>query len=1126
MTSLAGDHPLLEVDHDSRARIRDDLDRNLFVEAGAGTGKTRVLVDRVVRLVASGTVREIDNLVAITFTEAAAAELRDRVRRALEVASIDPDLPEYERERCAAARERLDAATITTLHGFANRILREYPLDAGLPPAFEVEDEVQARVRFNERWKRFRDDLFADPAYGPDLLLGHALWLSPDATCDLARLLHGRWDRLVGIEFASPPLPDVDATPIVAAIDKASAAAAARVVVEGDLLAEVVSEWEQLRTLLDDGLEAGDELEIVRVLDTVRPRKPGGRGRGELWGDAKPVTIAALTEAGDAVAALLDDLRSALIQRLLPRLVSFTFDGVAERKREGRLEFHDLLVHARDLLRSNAAVRTTLAARIDVILIDEFQDTDPLQLDIAFALAATDPSAEPPPWEHASLQPGKVLLVGDPKQSIYRFRGADISLWDRTKRLFPDGIERLGQNFRTVPPLLEWVNRVFGVVIAEGEEGVQPRYEALAPFRPDVRDAPAVVVVGSCVPEARAIELREQEAEDLARLIVTMKVESWPVSDDRSDDNWRPARFDDVAILVPTRTPLRQLERSLDRHDVPYRIESRSLVWATEAVREVLSILTAIDDPGDSVAIVAALRSPGFACSDVDLLEWKLAGGRWNHQSPRPEKIPVDHPVAEGMAALSRYHDERGDVPVNALVERVIRERKLVELTFVQRRPRDHWRRLRFVVDQARAFVEAGGASLGGFVSWAQLQTDENATVIETPAPEPDDDAVRILTIHGSKGLEFPIVVLAGLSSKPNTAGPTVHFGDVRPEVAVGRKDRRFATPGFAALAEAASDADEHEAKRLLYVAATRARDHLVISLHHAEKGQSSKSAAAALWKASHEAAAGWWREAAIADQLSLPVDVSARFAPMTDDERDAWHRDRERLLAAVDRRRVWAATALAGEADQLEPVEPRSAGDENPSGPPTPLRRGGTALGRAVHAVLQSVNLDDPHDVAPLAAVFAAAEGLTGANDVTEVERRVTGALEAPVIREARSAPPDKRWRELYVGAPVNRADPDTAPVAIVEGYIDLLFEDARGELVVVDYKTDRATTSAEAAAVAQRYRIQAAAYALAVGEVLQRPVARAVLVFCGHDGAVEHEIPELAEVVAQARAIATGSD
>ncbi len=825
MSALTSEPPLLEIDHDSRARIRDDLHRNLFVEAGAGTGKTRVLVDRVVRLVATGTVREIGNLVAITFTEAAAAELRDRVRRALELAAIDHRLPADERARCGLARERLDTATITTLHGFAHRVLAEYPLDAGLPPAFEVEDDVQARVRFNERWKQFRDELFADSTFARDLLVAHALELRPDALRDLAKLLHDRWDQLVGIDFPVPPLPDVDPVPIVAAIDEAVRVAGAHADVEDDTLAEAVRWWVQLRDLLDDGVTARDELEVVHVLaGQQRLSSPGNKGKREVWGDAKPPTIKALSSAVEATTSLLHGLRTAVIERLMPRLASFTLDGVDQRKRDGRLEFHDLLVHARDLLRSNAAVRTALSSRIDVILIDEFQDTDPLQLDIAFALAAEDPAEDPPPWEEAELQPGKVLLVGDPKQSIYGFRGADISLWDRTKRLFPDGVERLDQNFRTIAPLLEWVNRVFRAVIADGAEGVQPRYEELAPFRPDVRDAPAVVVVGSRVPEARAIELREQEAEDLARLIVTMKVEAWPVFDERLTDGWRPTRFDDIAILVPTRTPLRQLERSLDRLDVPYRIESRSLVWATDAVREVLSILSAIDDPDDRVAIVAALRSPGFACSDIDLLEWTRAGGRWDHQAARPDDIPDDHPVADGMAALASYHDLRSDLPVNVLVERVVRERRLIELTFVQRRPRDHWRRLRFVIDQARAFVEAGGASLGDFVAWAQLQTDENAAVVEAPAPEPDDDAVRILTIHGSKGLEFPIVVLAGLSSRPKASGPSVLYGDRRPEVAVGRQSARFATPGYGALAGAASDADEHEAKRLLYVAATRAR--------------------------------------------------------------------------------------------------------------------------------------------------------------------------------------------------------------------------------------------------------------------------------------------------------------
>jgi ATP-dependent helicase/nuclease subunit A len=254
-----------------------------------------------------------------------------------------------------------------------------------------------------------------------------------------------------------------------------------------------------------------------------------------------------------------------------------------------------------------------------------------------------------------------------------------------------------------------------------------------------------------------------------------------------------------------------------------------------------------------------------------------------------------------------------------------------------------------------------------------------------------------------------------------------------------------------------------------------------------------------------------------------LPVDTpSATFVPMSTDARAAWLRNHAELLAKAEWRRVWAATALAGEADEFEPDEPHSAGDDEPGVPPAPLRRGGTALGRAVHAVLQSVDLDDPSDVASLAAVHAAAEGLTAGGDAVEVERRVIGALEAPAIAEARAASAAKRWRELYVAAPVG--SPATGGT-LIEGYIDLLFEDDRGELVVVDYKTDRATTPEEAAAVAERYRVQAAAYALAVSEVLHRPVTRAVLVFCGRDGAVEHEIEDLPTVMAQARAIATGS-
>jgi ATP-dependent helicase/nuclease subunit A len=877
---------------------------------------------------------------------------------------------------------------------------------------------------------------------------------------------------------------------------------------DGDKLLDLVAVWEGLLTALDEATAAGDELEVIRLL-TPQPWRPSYQGKVGDWGDDKQAVLSSLTAAAEARIELLDTLRSTVLQRFLPRLQAFTLSGVEERREDGRLEFHDLLVHARDVLRANQDVRVALAGRIDVILIDEFQDTDPLQLDIAFALAADDPALPPPPWPEAKLRAGKILVVGDPKQSIYRFRGADISLWDRTKRLFPDGVEQLGQNFRTVPPLLEWVNAVFRSVIAEGEEGAQPAYHDLSPFRPEVREGPAVVVVGERHETAKAAELRELEARDLARLIVEIKVNRWEVEDRRVDLGCRPARFDDIAILVPTRTPVAQLERALDAHDVPYRVESRSLVWATDAVRELLAVLAAIDDPADDISVVAALRAPGFACSDADLVEWKVAGGRWDHRSAAPEGIGPGHPVARAMAALADYHRTRGNLPVDRLVERVIRERRLIELTFALRRPRDHWRRLRFVLDQARAFVEAGGSSLGDFVAWAHLQSDEGAMVVETPAPEPDDDAVRILTIHGSKGLEFPIVVLAGLSSAGRDTGPWVLYSDAGPEVAIGPVGARFTTPGYEALAAQQGSADRHEAHRLLYVAATRARDHLVVGLHHSSKGQSTP--ARELWDVCKDSAAGWWKPAEFGDQLALPVaERAAGFEPVTTDQRAAWRLDHDAVIASANERRVFAATAVAAlDVDALdvdefdEPVDVVRADDDTTATLPPAMRRGGTALGRAVHAVLATVDFVAPAELGALAAAEAAVEGIS---EVVDVAQRVQSALDSPTVVAARKAP--RRWRELYVSAPVGDRD------RLVEGYIDLLFEDEQGGLVVVDYKTDAALDTA-----VDRYRLQAATYALALEATLGRPVARAVFVFCRPDGAVEREVADLRAAIDEVR-------
>ena len=447
-----------------------------------------------------------------------------------------------------------------------------------------------------------------------------------------------------------------------------------------------------------------------------------------------------------------------------------------------------------------------LGRRHDLLLIDEFQDTDPLQVEIAMLLALSDPDLRPGPWSEAEVGEGRLFFVGDPKQSIYRFRRADIAVFDQVRRRFAGrgGVE-LRVNFRTVPSVLGWVNAVFGAVIGPDDTPGQPGYRPLDAARADVGEVPGVTLLGGEVDVPTVAALREHEARQVAAAVAGIPAAGWPVSvrGAPAGADPRPARFADVAVLVPSRAILGELERALEARGVPYRIESRSLVFGTEEVRELLAVLQAVDDPADAVAVVAALRSPGLACADDALARFRLAGGVWNPLAPVSdelrERLGDDDPVLAAMATLAGLHEDRLWCPVNELVARVIRRLSLVELTAAHRRPRDHWRRIRMVLAEARAFVEAGGEALADFVAHIEQQADERASRVESVVPDADDDAVRIVTIHGAKGLEYPIVVLAGLGSEYRAAIDRVLWTAEGVEIALGRQDgERFETPGYA----------------------------------------------------------------------------------------------------------------------------------------------------------------------------------------------------------------------------------------------------------------------------------------------------------------------------------------
>ncbi|HVF74906.1 MAG TPA: UvrD-helicase domain-containing protein [Acidimicrobiales bacterium] len=1120
-------------DEAAREAIRSRLDATLFVEAGAGTGKTTELVRRVVNLVRAG--GSMARIAAITFTEKAAAELRDRIRIELERAAAAGD------DRCAAAVAEVDEAAIQTLHAFAQRILAAHPLDAGLPPGFEVVTETESSVSFSDRWSEQLDRMLADPALEPVVAPAFALGLTPAHLRLVAWELHRNWDRL-----HAPFGPDaverrpVDAGPVLDALDNAVAALSSCADPDDKLYIHLDQQVRPYRDLLARMVATGDESEVLAVL--ADPRKLTCRfGKAPNWcgGVTKAEAADRCSAADDARARLVTRVKREVFPPLLERLRRFTLAGAERRRVDGRLEFHDLLVLARDLLRANGEVRLAVRGELDHLLIDEFQDTDPLQIEIAVALAAAGDGGGPlPPWGDVAVEPGRLFFVGDPKQSIYRFRRADILLYQQVQARFGrDAVVRLQQNFRSTEPVLAWVNHAFTGLMGDGTTAGQPVYMPLDATWPATATGPSVALVGGPTDAPDIHTVREAEAADVATVVARAKADGWLVADrdDGGQRVHRPAQYRDMAVLLPTRTSLPALERALEGAGVPYRVESRSLVWSTAEVRDLLGLLRAVDDPTDEVALLTALRSPALACGDDDLLAFVLAGGRWDHRHPGADSLPADHPVLAGMATLRGFWERRWWASVSAVVEEAVRELRLLELAFASRRQREAWHRLRFVVDQARAYVEAGGATLRGFLDWAEQQADERSAVIESVVPESDDDAVRVMTVHAAKGLEFPIVVLAGLHSAgaPGAGTQVVWDDDGTAHVRAGREGARFETAGFESVAATEDVLQALEDVRLLYVAATRARDHLVVGVHHngprcpaAEVWQQSQSAphlavyleglvppdvttadgldlgAEPIGEATneHSARLDGSRPSRTNDGVRRVTDPRNSLTPTPPpaDLVAQWETERAALVERHARFPSMAATDVAKKVAGVAVDDEPEKDEPEAEAPPWQRGRAGTAFGRAVHAVLQTVDLRTGEGADGAAAAQAAAEGIP--DRAADVARAVRNALRSPAAQEAAAG---RSWREVYVAADLDGT--------VLEGFVDLLYEAPEG-LVVVDWKTDAVRSAADLDAAVARYRAQAAAYAVALERTLQRPVVRCELVFTAGDGPQQRTVAHLA--------------
>jgi ATP-dependent helicase/nuclease subunit A len=1087
------------VDDEDRQRAIAERERNVIVDASAGTGKTRLVVDRLVELVAPREGRgaiPIDRLAAITFTRKAAGELRVRTRQHIleQLATLPPDSP-----RVAPLRHALggiDTAQIATIHGFADHLLRKWPAQARLDPHYELDDDDA----------RLADECFqvlvhaAETRTLGELLRGSdtsdrageataTLLCAQRAGLRLRSLETEHWtyhglDNLVAgfVRHRDLAAPELAAAPLDRAAFEQFADEYLRLV---DGLSRetrggrwLVDSAAILRGVMGERDPAVMFRELVERLErgphgraSDAPRRahdfPGDDRAWDAWrafaGDERRTPV--------RLRPLRDDLLAPLRRWLAIRLARLrpVVLGVYElvKARHQVVDHIDLLLRLRDLLRDDRAIRRACQGLFDHIFVDEFQDTDPLQAEIVLFLC--ERGAEAATWDAVTPAPGTLTLVGDPKQSIYRFRRADIATYQRVVEIVeraPHQSVRLSSSFRSAPGLVDWLNGRFAELLGASARGERFRHDTgdvfhhpLARGRASGADPTVHAVPIDPADGGSAAEVRALEAEAMARYLRWLV----HVSDTRIVDpvtnEPRPIGYGDIGVLAITTTNLPVLFEAFDRDDVPYAARGGAIFLGDPIHRRFLLGLCALADRDDGVALAALLRPPFFA---VDLGD--LACARADDPDDRAAQARAI------VRELRRRRFERGPgATARALLEDTGIGRTIA-LGPNARQRLSGLRELCFQIE-ARALAEQldFDATMERLRGWI-----DHPPALDRPHPVAGD-AVRVITIHQAKGLEFPVVVL--WDARATWKERATHDAWTMERDGRGWAMRlhllRWEEPAGLEIEQRERLMRAAERKRLVYVAATRARDILVIpKLGTSDErwilgrllGNASSSTVVEPERHAQDRHADWF-DAASPATAAPPEDVTQRDVELT----RMWN---ERAAEASRRRLPPSAFTQAASQRLLWGKKGRF----------------GSVFGDTVHMAIGLV----------LQATKTAEDAVRTAAARTALTAHVPEAVE-DVVRALATL----HTLGVSAGEGAYRLEYPVAGLApggdLVAGYVDLVVERADG-IVVLDFKTDAPPETEDG--ILQKYVDQVRGYAGVLEQALGIGPIRAGLLFTADGG------------------------
>jgi len=735
---------------------------------------------------------------------------------------------------------------------------------------------------------------------------------------------------------------------------------------------------------------------------------------------------------------------------------------IDKRKRaEGSIDFDDLLIRMRELL-NNRAVVEMLRDRYRYILVDEFQDTNSIQAEIVFILAGLMGEGNGGGRDDSSL-----FIVGDPKQSIYRFRKADVEVYEGVREDFSreDSYLKITQNFRSGKGVLNWINKVFSSLIRKPESGrFQPDYEPVSPFREDGDTEVLFLNMDKGEEKPKVDELREKEGIATANAIRYL-IDSKRLVRDVDSKIFRPVRFSDIAMLYRSTTGLDYYETSLKNAGIPYVVCGGGSFYARQEVRDLANAVWVIENHWDPVYLTAVLRSVIFGFSDEEIFLFRNAGGKLDYLSGEIPEGENFSPFREAYSLLSELHLNRNSRGVAGTISELIRRTGYREVSVFRSHSEQKVGNIEKVIRMGREF-DRGFHSFRQFAIWFKDQDRLGTKEQESSLLDEDENAVRLLTIHKSKGLQFPVVFMINLQQG------IVHRKSIF--IRGGRKSEfrvkgEWHTTGYKQAKSMDRERFEAEIMRLLYVSATRAGDILVIT---DVRNQANGSSYFGL----------------IEDFLppadSHPGEELAEISPARSGEENSCAAQARKCVSTLD---LSGRTFVKGEGIYAKPppagsiyrsegekekirwmekrrklVESRTAaeavitpssGKEEPSsggigGGATPEY--GASFGTAFHRLMEIVDFGDTERLNETADMIAGEQGLEGAGEELAILARK--ALSSHTIRGLSGA--EKILREVPFTVPLDTGDRVDEP-SYLSGKVDLLFQKG-GAWTAVDYKTD----------------------------------------------------------------------